>query len=597
MAFEDLIQAAAKKYMVDPHLLAAIMMQESSGNPKAVGTRTRTGEQAHGLMQLMPSTAKKHNVTDVFDPAQSIDAGAAEFAEMLDRYNGNTELALAAYNAGPGAVDQYGGVPPYPETQNYVRNILQRPADKAQKGMVTYEATGPDGNKVRIQAPRGADMSTVRTQFEAEFNRHKKGEESRKETVQPVKGFDPYEFARKTVRELPGAAVRAGEETVKSWIKDPLVGFGGPGDLSQPGALERGMSPESIPIVGSLIRMTKGEFSPAEAADWAINTGRAGIGGGTSKALGVRDVEQIPRGVKRAFQEPGYSKGGAALGAAAGGGVGEATSRAFGLPYQVGLYPGMAVGGAVGSRVPSMASGFMRGLREPYTKPAPIESVQAEYSPSPTANARMTPRLQNTIDIRTEASQPMPPAQQPKLAPVLQMPPRAIEAGPDLSGTTIAPSTGPALPQPSAKVLQMPPAREVPIYGGKPGLAKSSESGMYVPRQRKLSLYQEGANIPSSEPAPTPEQIGQKLIPNIRREAMSKAGEERQPQPTSTQLERAEEKPPKAEVKEMPKATGKVILPSSVKEYSRVHGLSLEEAEKHFRDQGYEIRKRSLKKT
>src|SRR5260370_4255226 len=117
--FQDLLVAAAKKYGVDPALLAGVVKQESNFNPSA-----RSGVGAKGLTQLMDATARGLGVSDSFDPAQSLDGGAKFLGGLLKQFKGDESLALAAYNAGPGAVQKYGGIPPYEETQRYVPKVL-----------------------------------------------------------------------------------------------------------------------------------------------------------------------------------------------------------------------------------------------------------------------------------------------------------------------------------------------------------------------------------------------------------------------------------------------------------------------------------------
>jgi soluble lytic murein transglycosylase-like protein len=117
--YESQIEAAAAKYGIDPAVLKGLIKQESGFNPNAGSPAG-----AQGLTQLMPGTAASLGVTNVHDPAQSIDGGAHYLKMQLDRFGGDYSKALAAYNAGPGAVQRYGGIPPYAETRNYVKNVL-----------------------------------------------------------------------------------------------------------------------------------------------------------------------------------------------------------------------------------------------------------------------------------------------------------------------------------------------------------------------------------------------------------------------------------------------------------------------------------------
>ena len=116
---EGLIEKYAQKNNLDPDFIKAVVKQESGFNPDAT---SKCG--AMGLMQLMPNTAKGLGVTNAYDPEQNIEGGVKYLKSMLNRFNNDPKLALAAYNAGPAAVQKYGDIPPYRETQNYVKNIL-----------------------------------------------------------------------------------------------------------------------------------------------------------------------------------------------------------------------------------------------------------------------------------------------------------------------------------------------------------------------------------------------------------------------------------------------------------------------------------------
>jgi soluble lytic murein transglycosylase-like protein len=118
-AFMRIIERSAAAARVAPSLVAAVAQIESGFDPNAT---SRTG--AAGIMQLMPQTARSLGVTDPYDPAANIRGGATYLRELLDRFSGDVRLAVAAYNAGPGAVERYGGVPPYRETQGYVTRVL-----------------------------------------------------------------------------------------------------------------------------------------------------------------------------------------------------------------------------------------------------------------------------------------------------------------------------------------------------------------------------------------------------------------------------------------------------------------------------------------
>ncbi len=116
----SIVETSGERHGLDPDLIHSVIRAESGGNPQAVSPKG-----AGGLMQLMPATARDLNVADVFDPAQNIDAGTRYLRQLLATYNNDLILALAAYNAGPEKVAAYRGVPPYPETRNYVSRVIR----------------------------------------------------------------------------------------------------------------------------------------------------------------------------------------------------------------------------------------------------------------------------------------------------------------------------------------------------------------------------------------------------------------------------------------------------------------------------------------
>jgi soluble lytic murein transglycosylase-like protein len=119
-SFDDFIMSASTRHSIDADLIRAVIKTESDFNSNA-----RSSKGAMGLMQLMPDTARQHNVLDAYNPLENIEGGVRHLRLLISRYRGNLELSLAAYNAGINAVERYGGIPPYAETRQYVRRVLR----------------------------------------------------------------------------------------------------------------------------------------------------------------------------------------------------------------------------------------------------------------------------------------------------------------------------------------------------------------------------------------------------------------------------------------------------------------------------------------
>ena len=126
--FREIVKAAASRYSLDADLISSVIAAESNFDPKAISKKN-----ARGLMQLLPETAARFGVKNIFDPQENIDAGTHYLRDLLQRYNNDLALALAAYNAGPERVQQYGRVPPYGETVSYVRRV-KREYEKSKSG-------------------------------------------------------------------------------------------------------------------------------------------------------------------------------------------------------------------------------------------------------------------------------------------------------------------------------------------------------------------------------------------------------------------------------------------------------------------------------
>ncbi len=146
-AFDQMIRQAAQQHGVSEGLIKAVMHTESGFN---INARSPVG--AQGLMQLMPATARRFNVNNAYDPQQNIFGGARYLSWLLKRFNGNTQLAIAAYNAGEGNIDKYGGIPPFRETQDYVRRVTSRFQNLYSSGLSSTSSSNNANTQVIAQS-------------------------------------------------------------------------------------------------------------------------------------------------------------------------------------------------------------------------------------------------------------------------------------------------------------------------------------------------------------------------------------------------------------------------------------------------------------
>nr|WP_228146141.1 lytic transglycosylase domain-containing protein [Acinetobacter sp. ANC 4648] len=169
-AFDPIIRQAAQTHGISEGLIKAVMHTESGFNASA---RSPVG--AQGLMQLMPATAQRFKVSNAFDPQQNIFGGAKYLSWLLKRFNGSTQLALAAYNAGEGNVDKYGGIPPFRETQDYVRRVSSRYSNLYSNGLGQVSNHASTGQIIAQSNPNNSTSNndTASTQIENSSSKNK----------------------------------------------------------------------------------------------------------------------------------------------------------------------------------------------------------------------------------------------------------------------------------------------------------------------------------------------------------------------------------------------------------------------------------------
>lgn len=192
VSLEDIFEKASDKYNVSIDLLKAIAKQESNFKPDAV---SRSG--AMGVMQLMPATAKELGVTDAFDAEQNIMGGAKLISKLLNQYDGDTKLALAAYNAGSGNVRKYGGIPPFKETQNYVVKVMQyynQNIDASDITITSKDAASSSSNSTNVTAtvPATSAVTVTKPSDDVEINNSISTVEELSDKLDEIFSMDDY---------------------------------------------------------------------------------------------------------------------------------------------------------------------------------------------------------------------------------------------------------------------------------------------------------------------------------------------------------------------------------------------------------------------
>jgi hypothetical protein len=155
----DIVKAAAARYSMDADLILSVIAAESNFDAKAISKKN-----ARGLMQLLPETAARFGVQDIFDPTENIDAGTHYLRDLLQRYNNDLGLALAAYNAGPERVQQFGRVPPYAETASYIRRV-KRGYEKSKAGLSLEVTPKPPAKREDLSSAANSGSGAVASQF------------------------------------------------------------------------------------------------------------------------------------------------------------------------------------------------------------------------------------------------------------------------------------------------------------------------------------------------------------------------------------------------------------------------------------------------